>query len=66
MSYRDDINYKYVNNHDDGSNPPSLIGCAPFVVGIIVILILCLGARSCSKSFNDYDEGSQYEYSLLD
>lgn len=66
MSYKDDINYKYVDNYDDGGNPPTKIGCVPFVIGIVIIIWVCMAMRSCGNSWSNGFEDSQYEYSILD
>lgn len=65
MKYDDDINYKYVDNHDDGDNPPNRLGCAPFIIGFIVIIFICLAARSCGESMsNPFSRSCDYEYGI--
>lgn len=42
------------------------IGCRTIIIGIVIVILCCLSARSCSNDFKDTGERSQYEYSLLD
>lgn len=42
------------------------IGCGTIIIGIVIVILCCLAARSCSNDFRDAGERSQYEYSLLD
>lgn len=66
MSYNDDTDYKYVDNYDDDSNPPERIGCAPFIIGVIIVIFLCIAARSCSRDLNNPFGNNGYERSLID
>lgn len=69
MSYNDydyDTYYKYVNNYDDGTNPPERIGCIPFIIGIIIIIFFSIAARSCGKDLNNPFGNDGYERSLID
>lgn len=54
MSYEDEVDEK------------PTIGCAPFIIGTIIVIFLCLAARSCGRDMSNPFNDNGYERSILD